>query len=116
MDQDTWLKDRGEHYDHTSVHDDALLVASKDPQGAVDTLVNTHAFKLKGSVPMSYHLGCDFGRDEDGTMHFSPKEHIEKMEECYCSMFGSKPKLTFMSPLEKGDHPELDNSKYLDQC
>ena len=64
---------------------------------------------------MSHHLGCDFGRDEDGTLHFSPRKCIEKMEECYLSMFGSKPKKIYMSPLEKGDHPELDVSKYLDQ-
>ena len=30
-------------------------------------------------------------------------------------MFGSNPKLTVMSKLEKGDYPELDTSKYLDQ-
>ena len=42
-------------------------------------------------------------------------KHIEKMEEWYCSMFGLKSKLTFMLPLEKGDRPELDASKYLDQ-
>ena len=40
---------------------------------------------------------------------------IKKMEELHCIMFGSNPKLTFMSPLDKGDHPELDASKYLDQ-
>ena len=30
-------------------------------------------------------------------------------------MFGSKPKLNVMSPLEKGDHPELDTSECLEQ-
>ena len=29
-------------------------------------------------------------------------------------MFGSKPKFSFSSPLEKGDHPELDTSECLD--
>ena len=30
-------------------------------------------------------------------------------------MFGSKTKLNIMSPLEKGDHLELDTSQYLDE-
>ena len=68
-----------------------------------------------GTDSMSYHLGCDFGRDGDGTLYFAPRKYIEKMEECYCSMFGSKPKQICMSPLENGDYPELDTSECLDQ-
>ena len=64
---------------------------------------------------MSYHIGWDFGRDGDGTLHTPPRKRIEKIEECYYSMFGSKSKLTLMSPLDKSDYPELDASKYLDQ-
>jgi hypothetical protein len=30
-------------------------------------------------------------------------------------MFGSKPRTTFKSPLEKSDHPEMDTSDFLDQ-
>ena len=115
MEPDIWLKDCGTHYEHIAVYVDDLLIASKDPQSVIDTLINNHHFKLKGTGPMSCHLGCDFGRDEDGTLHFAPRKYIEKMEECYLSMFGSKPKQIYMSPLEKGDHPELDISKYLDQ-
>ena len=29
-------------------------------------------------------------------------------------MFGCKPKQNVSSPLEKGDHPELDNTEFLD--
>ena len=115
MEPDIWLKDCGTHYEYIAVYVDDLLIASKEPQNVIDTLTNKHQFKLKGTGPMSYHLGCDFGRDEDGTLHFAPRKYIEKMEECYCSMFGSKPKQTYMSPLEKGDHPELDAFNYLDQ-
>ena len=59
-------------------------------------------------------MGCDFFRDEDGTLCFSPKKYIEKMIEGYITMFGTKPRHDVTSPLEKGDHPELDNSDYLD--
>ena len=36
------------------------------------------------------------------------------MIETYVRFFGSKPKENVMSPLEKGDHPELDTSEFLD--
>ena len=49
-------------------------------------------FEIKGKDPMPYYLGCDFSRDENGTLHFAPMKHIEKIENCYHSMFGSKPK------------------------
>ena len=61
--QDTWLKICGENYEHISICVDDLLIASKNPQNVVDTLVKKHHFKLKGTGTMSHHLGCDFGRD-----------------------------------------------------
>ena len=67
--------------------------------------MNKYHFKLKGAGPMTYHLR----RDGYGTMHFAPRENIENMEECCCSMFGSNPKLTFVPPLEEDDHPALDD-------
>ena len=36
------------------------------------------------------------------------------MVDNYCNIFGTKPTLSFSSPLEKNDHPELDNSECLD--
>ena len=115
MDPDVWLKDCGENYEHIAVYADDLLIASKDPQCVVDILTNTHHFKLKDTGPMSYHLGCDFGRDIDGTLLFTPMECIGKMEECHYIMFISKPKQLYMLSLVKVDHPELDASKHLDQ-
>ena len=108
------LKYCGEHYEHIAVCVDDLLISSKDPQGAADDLTNKHHFKLMGTGPISYHLGCDFERDEDGTLYFLPRKCIEKLEECYFNMFGSNPKITIMLPLEKGDHLELNTSKCLD--
>ena len=71
--------------------------------------------KLKGTDPISYHLGCDFDRNENGTLWFTLREHTEKMGELRVSMLGLKPKQICMSPLEKGDHSEIDASEYLDQ-
>ena len=88
---------------------------SKDRQGTVDTLTKKHYFKLKCTGPMSYHLGCVFGRDRHETLQFDPRKYVEKIEEFYHSIFGSKPKQLCMPQLEKGDHPELDTSKCLYQ-
>ena len=52
-------------------------------------------------------------RDDDGTLTMAPKKYIEKMVSTYQQMFGEKPKEIVTSPLEKGDHPELDVSELL---
>ena len=112
---DMWLRDDGEHYEHIAFCVDDLLIASKDLQKIVETLVSKYHFKLKGTGPMSYHLGYDFGWDEDGQLHFTPSKHIGNMKECYHSMFGLKPKQIWILPLEKGGHPGMDASNYMDQ-
>jgi hypothetical protein len=52
----------------------------------------------------------DFTRDDDGTLCISPTKYIEKLIKNYKKSFSIKPK-EFASPLEKGDHPELDMSE-----
>ena len=102
MELDIWLHPYGEdYYDHIAVCVDDLLIASNHPKQIIDALTNKHSFKLKGTEPISYHIGRDFGRDDDGTLHFAPQKHVEIMIGCYCNMLGTKPKLTYSSPLEK---------------
>jgi hypothetical protein len=43
----------------------------------------------------------------------APKKYIDKMIETYVRLFGTKPK-QYSSPLEAGDHPELDDSMELE--
>ena len=45
----------------------------------------------------------------------APKKYIDRMSQIYERNFGCKPRTKFTSPLEKGDHPELDTSEELDQ-
>ena len=47
-------------------------------------------------------------------MCMSPRKYIDKLLGTYERIFGSKPKQSVTSPLEKGDHPELDMSEELD--
>jgi hypothetical protein len=42
-----------------------------------------------------------------------PKKYIEKMVSTYERIFSHRPSRKFSSPLEKGDHPELDTSPFL---
>ena len=93
---------------------DELLITSKDPKGTTDVLTNKNSFELKGAGPILHHLGCDFGRDEDGTLHFLPKNCSVTMIDCYYNMFSTKPKITFSLNLEKCGHAELETSEYLD--
>jgi hypothetical protein len=107
------MRDKGDHYEYIAVYVDDLLVVSRDPKAITDTLVNVHKFKLKGTGELSFHLGCDFFKDDDGNWCFAPKKYIEKICSNYERIFGTKPKKA-SSPLVKGDHPELDTSELLD--
>ena len=44
-----------------------------------------------------------------------PGEYVSKMEDSYVHRFGKKLKQSVQSPLESGDHPELDASEFLDK-
>jgi hypothetical protein len=58
---------------------DDLAIAMVDPQGFVKVLMETYKFKLKGTGPISFHLGMDFYHDEDGTLCIVPQKYIKKM-------------------------------------
>ena len=75
-------------------------------------MLKDYKFKLKGVGPITFHLGCDFGRDPDGTMWFGPRKYAQCMLETYKMLFVTEPKKA-TSPLEKNDHPELNDSPEL---
>ena len=81
----------------------------------MDVLKLKHKFKLKGTGPIEFHLGCDFFCDEDGILCMAANKYIEKIAMGYEIMFGEKPLTKVHSPLEKGDHPELDTLELLNQ-
>ena len=112
---DIWMRKNHDVYEYIAVYVDDLAICARNPKEITDALEFTYKFKLKGTGEIKYHLGCDFFRDELGVLCFSPKKYIDKMVDGYLSMFGNKPKGNVTSPLEKGDHPELDNSQLLDE-
>ena len=112
---DIWLRPNNGVYEYIGVYVDDLAIAMAEPQAFVNILEQKHGFKLKGTGEISFHLGCDFFRDEEGVLCMAPRKYIEKMMMSYETMFGEKPSTKIHSPLEKGDHPELDTSELLDQ-
>ena len=113
--EDIWMRDAGDHYEYVAVYVDDLLIASKNPQEIIDALTgDPNNFKLKGTGPIKFHLGCDFFRDQDGILCMGPQKYIERMVDQYKLLFGKAPSQKVQSPLEKNDHPELDDSALLD--
>ena len=89
-DPDIWMKSSKDdnHYEHIAVYVDDLAICMKDPHGSCDTLKDDYKFKLSGVGPISYHLGCGYTRDDDGTLVADPRKYVEKILESNEKMFG----------------------------
>ena len=94
------MREKEDHWEYIGTYVNDLAIASKDPQAIVDKLVKECKFKLKGTGPISYHLGCDFVRDEDKVLRIQPRKYIERMVETYVRLFGEKPR-NFILPLSR---------------
>ena len=110
-DPDVWMRFNEDVWEYIAVYVDNLCIAAKNPREICETLTDKYKYKLKGVGTLSFHLGCDFFRDQDKVLCFGPKKYIKKMLDSYSSpnMFNEQPQKA-CSPLEKGDHPELDQS------
>ena len=113
-DPDVWMRKNGDVWEYIAVYVDDLAIAAKSPKDICNDLITTYKYKLKGVGGLSFHLGCDFYRDKSGVLCFGPKRYIDKMLDAYEKMFGDKPK-GCTSPLERNDHPELDETEVLDE-
>ena len=116
-DPQIWMRptSTGDAYEYIAVYVDDLAIAALNCLDVCNTLKNKCGFKLKGEGPLTYHLGCDFIRDPDGTLVACPKKCIKKILEWYEYKYKSKPKKT-KNPLEPNDHPELDTSAIVMDC
>jgi hypothetical protein len=112
---DIWMRDAGDVYEYIAVYVDDLAIAAKNPAEIIEVFQTIHNFKLKGTGEISYHLGQQFYRLPGGMLVISARRYIDKMVETYVQLFGSKPSTRFTSPLEKNDHPEIDDSPFLGQ-
>ena len=96
-------QNEGNMYEYyIAVYFDDLALSMKDPQAFCDILMTKYSYKLKGTGPIVFHLGCDFFRDEEGCLCFTPCRYVDKMCDGYKRMFGEKPNQRANSPHEKG--------------
>ena len=96
-------------YEYIAVYVDDLAIAAINCTTICNVLKDKCGFKLKGIGPLTYHLGCDYIRDPDGTLVATPKKYIGKMLAWYKDKYNSEPK-QYTTPLEPNDHPELDTT------
>ena len=94
-----------------AVYVDDLAICMEDSHAFCDTLMEVYKLKLKGIGPLSYHLGCGYTRDEDGTLVADPRNYVDRIRESYEKMFQEKPKKR--TPLIAGDLPETDLAEFL---
>ena len=106
-----WLAEMKNKYEYIAIYVDDLLIASEKPQQIVQDLNEKFKLKIKDDGPLIYHLGCDYKPDKDGTLAAQLTKYINKILESYKKMFPNENFLIVKSPLEKNDHPELDNPK-----
>ena len=54
---DIWMRQNGNAYEYIGVYVDDIAAAAKNPKAITDLLQDKYQFKLKGTSPISFHLG-----------------------------------------------------------
>ena len=100
-------------YEYLAIYVDDLCIAAQNPDQIIQTLKKDYKLKVKGDGPLSHHLGAEYIRDKDNTLVCQPKKYIDRLIESYHSMFKQDPPKNMRTPLDKNDHPELDDNDLL---
>ena len=77
-DPDVSMRLNGTAWEYIAVYVDDLCIVAKDLQAICNTLTGKYKYKLKGVGTLSFHLGCDFFRDQEITLCFCPKKTLRK--------------------------------------
>ena len=91
-DPDVWMRPPEDNscYEYIAVFVDDLAISAKDPKKVTDDLQSKHYFKLKGTEPLTHHLGCIYVRYPDGTLVVDPTKYVDKIVEAYgCTLVPS---------------------------
>jgi hypothetical protein len=95
----------GDHYEYLGTWVDDFIYASKNPSKLIEEMKTNHKLSLREAGPLKFHLGCDYYRDKEGVLIQQPKSYISRLKDMYKRMFDKDPRMTYRSPLDKGDHP-----------
>ena len=113
-DQDLWYK-RSEHYDgydYIATHVDDLIIASKKPSDYMAQIEQEFLVRNIEDSP-SYYLGNDIKRIKD-KVHISSKKYVTEVLRRFQEKYGTLKKEN--NPMSPKIHPELDDSKLLDDA
>jgi hypothetical protein len=86
------------------------MIVGRDPKDIMEAIQAIYAVKPIG--PPEYYLGNDYKKDRKGRWCIGCKKYLKEAIKRVESMFGSLKKHSH--PEETGDHPELDESKVMD--
>ena len=95
------MRPNGDVYEYVAVYVDDLAIVLRKPKEFTDILMQKYNFKLKGTGPITFHLGMDIYREDSGTLCVAPRKYIERIVANYERIFGGYPKHVVTSPLEK---------------
>ena len=90
------------------------MVIAYDPNAFFERLWPIHNYKLKGVSLPECDLGRNFTHNADGILCLGSKTCIEKLMQSYECNFGSLPCKENKPGANADDHPELDDSAFLD--
>jgi hypothetical protein len=76
-DADIWMREQDDRYEYIACYVDDLMIVSWKLEAA------PNSFKLKGTGPVTFYLGNNFIRDEDGTLCMEPVMCIDRMTPQY---------------------------------
>jgi len=77
FDADIWIRPNGkESYDYIGAHTDDLMCVSYQLQEIMDTIKK--AYTIKEIKPISFHLGCNYRAEEDGTWSVGTKTYVSE--------------------------------------
>jgi Reverse transcriptase (RNA-dependent DNA polymerase) len=90
-DPDVWMRKNNklQLWEYICVYVDDLALAMENGRAFLDKLqkpidAGGYGYKIKGDGPLTYHLGCDYYRDKDGTLAYQPKKYIDKNDGDLC--------------------------------
>jgi hypothetical protein len=93
-----------------AVYVDDLAISMEEPDVFLEVLKVKYKFKLKGSGPISFHLGCGFNQDKNGVLAMSfLSQYIDCMAMEYERSY-VRLQATYTSHItsSKDNHPETD--------
>ena len=70
---DIWMRPNGDVYEYVAVYVDDLAIVLRKPKEFMDILMQKYNFKLKGTGPITFHLGMDIFREDSETLCIAPR-------------------------------------------